>query len=75
MNPQALKKLTGRAALLEAHLAELEAAVRTCQERLAVFVSADETARLTAELERVRAEITGAEAEWTELQDAIAANL
>jgi len=73
MNPQALKKLTDRSAFLENRLAELEAAVRNCEERLAVFVSSEETTRLSADLDRHRAEITAVEAEWTDLQDAIAA--
>jgi ATP-binding cassette, subfamily F, member 3 len=73
LNPQAMKKLTDRAAFLETKIAEGEGVVRNLEERLAVFVSPEETQRVGMELARVRDEVAEFESEWAALQDEIAA--
>ena len=73
LNPQAMKKLTERSAFLETKIAGAEGAIRRLEERLAVFVSAEETQRASADLEGVRAELAQAENEWAELQEEISA--
>jgi len=68
-----MKKLTDRAAFLENKIAAGEAAIAQLEARLAVFVNAEETQRVSTDLDRTRAEVAQFETEWAELQDEIAA--
>ena len=71
LNPQALKKLQDRSTAIEARLAALEQEIAAIDERLANFVSVEETQRLASEAAAKRAEISTLEAEWTDLQESI----
>jgi len=56
-----------RAAKLEEEIAELERKIAKCEAGLLNFVSAEETMRLTRELEQHRADLQGQIAEWEQI--------
>src|SRR5580700_7509325 len=66
LNPMKLKKLQDRARELEAQIAVLEAEIASDEERLANFVSAEETMRLSAQLEKRRVALSALLSEWEE---------
>jgi ATP-binding cassette subfamily F protein 3 len=72
-NPQAMRKLEDRARVLEGKISEAEGRIRNLEERLAHFVSAEETRRLSNELEAERAALAAFETEWTGVLEAIEA--
>jgi ATP-binding cassette subfamily F protein 3 len=65
-NPMKMKKLQDRARELEAQIAALEAEIASYEESLANFVSAEETIRVSALLEKRRAALETLLAEWEE---------
>jgi ATP-binding cassette, subfamily F, member 3 len=66
VNPMKLKKLQDRARELETQIAALEAEIASDEESLASFVSAEETMRLSAQVEKRRAALSALLAEWEE---------
>jgi ATP-binding cassette subfamily F protein 3 len=66
LNPMKLKKLQDRARELETQIAALEAEIASDEESLANFVSAEETVRLSAQVAKRRAALSGLLAEWEE---------
>jgi predicted nucleic acid-binding Zn-ribbon protein len=68
-----MRKLEDRARVLEGKISEAEGRIRNLEERLAHFVSAEETRRLSNELEAERAALAAFETEWTGVLEAIEA--
>jgi ATP-binding cassette, subfamily F, member 3 len=66
VNPMKLKKLQERARELETQIAALEAEIASDEKSLANFVSAEETMRLSTQVEKRRAALSGLLAEWEE---------
>ena len=66
VNPMKLKKLQDRARELEMQIAALEAEIATDERSLANFVSAEETMRLSTQVEKRRATLNALLAEWEE---------
>ena len=66
LNPMKLKKLQDRARELERQIAALEAEIASDEEGLANFVSAEETVRLSTQVEKRRAALSALLAEWEE---------
>jgi ATP-binding cassette subfamily F protein 3 len=64
LNPIKRKKMQDRAQELEDEIASFESAIAQCESSLQNFVSADETTRLTRELEENRAQLQERIAEW-----------
>jgi len=67
LNPMKLKKLQDRARELETQIAALEAEIASDEESLANFVNADETMRLSAQVEKRRAALSALLSEWEEI--------
>jgi ATP-binding cassette subfamily F protein 3 len=67
LNPIKRKQMQDRAAALEQEISRLESAIAQCETFLQTFVSADETARLSRELARNRAELQERIAEWEQI--------
>ncbi len=71
VNPIKLKQMQDRLKFVEEEVPRVEALIAGAEQALGVFVSAEETARVSAELEELRArhaELTG---EWEELMEAV----
>jgi ATP-binding cassette subfamily F protein 3 len=66
LNPMKLKKLQDRARELEKQIAALEAEIASDEESLANFVSAEETVRLSTQVEKRRAALSALLSEWEE---------
>jgi ATP-binding cassette subfamily F protein 3 len=66
VNPMKLQKLQERARELEKQIATLEAEIASDEESLANFVSAEETVRLSTQVEKRRAALSALLAEWEE---------
>src|ERR1700733_1436307 len=66
VNPMKLKKQQDRAKELETKIAALEAEIASDEESLANFVSAEETVRVAAQLEKRRAALSTLLEEWEE---------
>jgi ATP-binding cassette, subfamily F, member 3 len=66
VNPMKLKKLQDRARELETQIAALEAEIASDEESLANFVSAEETVRLSTQMEKRRAALSALLSEWEE---------
>ena len=64
LNPMKLKKLQERTRELEAQIAALEAEIASDEESLANFVSAEETMRLSTQVEKRRAALSALLSEW-----------
>ena len=64
VNPMKLKKRQDRAKELESQIAALEAEIASDEESLANFVSAEETMRVSTQLEKRRAALSTLLAEW-----------
>ena len=67
LNPMKLKKLQDRARELETQIAVLEAEIASDEESLANFVSAEETMRVSTQLDRRRAALSALLSEWEEI--------
>ena len=67
LNPIKQKQMEERCAFLEEETPRIEAAIAHTEEQLGVYVSAAETARLTALAEDLRAQLDTLMAEWEEL--------
>jgi ATP-binding cassette subfamily F protein 3 len=67
VNPIKRKQMEDRVKELEQQISRAEAAIADCETALQTFVSAEETARLTHQLEEERAALQGCMAEWEEL--------
>jgi ATP-binding cassette, subfamily F, member 3 len=66
LNPMKLKKLQDRARGLETQIAALEAEIANDEKNLASFVSAEETMRLSSQVEKRREALNALLAEWEE---------
>jgi ATP-binding cassette subfamily F protein 3 len=67
VNPMKLKKLQDRAKALENQIAALETEIASDEEGLANFVSAEETMRLSTQLEKRRAKLSTLLEEWEQV--------
>jgi ATP-binding cassette, subfamily F, member 3 len=67
LNPIKQKQMEERCAFLEEEVPRIEAAVAVTEEQLAVYVSADETQRLSTLSEELRAQLVALTAEWEDL--------
>jgi ATP-binding cassette subfamily F protein 3 len=73
VNPMKLKKLQDRARELEKQIAELEAEIAADEQSLGNFVSAEETMRLSAQVEERRAALGRLLSEWEQTTQAVEA--
>ncbi len=71
VNPIKRKQMEEQLGELEAEIARAEAAIAQCETALQTFVSAEETARLTQQLEEERAELQSRLGEWEDLSQAL----
>src|SRR3954468_8725875 len=67
INPIKRKQMEERAQKLEEQIATLESAITACESFLQNFVSAEETARLTLELDQSRRELQERTTEWEKI--------
>jgi ATP-binding cassette, subfamily F, member 3 len=67
LNPIKRKQMEDRAEALEEEISALESAIARCEGSLLVFVSADESSRLSRELEQNRTRLQERLMEWEEL--------
>ena len=67
LNPIKRKQMQERASELEEQISELEHHIAQCEAGLQTFVSADETMRLTRELDQHRADLNERIAEWEQI--------
>ena len=67
LNPIKQKQMEDRCAFLEEEVPRIESFIATTEEQLGVFVSAEETQRLTTLAEELRAQLAALTAEWEEL--------
>ncbi len=67
VNPIKLKQMQERLAAVEAEMPRLEASISETEQSLGVFVSAEETARVSADLDALRHRQTSLTNEWEEL--------
>jgi ATP-binding cassette, subfamily F, member 3 len=67
VNPMKLKKLQDRARELESQIATLEAEIASDEKSLANFVSADESVRISTQLEKHRTALDALVSEWEEI--------
>jgi ATP-binding cassette, subfamily F, member 3 len=67
LNPMKLKKLQERTRQLETQIASLEVEIASDEESLANFVSAEETMRLSTQVEKRRAALSALLSEWEEI--------
>ena len=71
INPIKLRQMESRQREIEEEVTRLEAAIGQCENALAHFVSVEETARQSAELQRSRAELAKLMSEWEEVSQAL----
>jgi ATP-binding cassette subfamily F protein 3 len=71
VNPMKRKQMTERLAKVEAEVSSTEAVIAESEESLSRYVSAEETARVSALLEEKRCALETLEAEWAELSEAL----
>jgi ATP-binding cassette subfamily F protein 3 len=67
LNPIKRKQMQDRAAELEENISSLESAIAQCEASLQNFVSAEETTRLSRELEHSRSKLQQRIAEWEQI--------
>jgi len=67
MNPIKLRQMQERLAQVEQEIPRVEQSLADTEQALGVFVSAEETQRLSAELESLRKKQALLNAEWEEL--------
>jgi ATP-binding cassette subfamily F protein 3 len=73
LNPIKRKQMEDRVRELEHEITRMEAAIAECEAALQTFVSADETQRLTQELEKHKRSLQAKVQEWEELGQALEA--
>ena len=73
MNPIKLKQMQERLRFVEEEIPRVEALIEGAEQSLGVFVSAEETARVTAELDGLRERHSALTAEWEELMEQVEA--
>ena len=73
LNPIKRKQMEARVHGLESEINRLEDAIAECEAALQIFVSAEETQRVTQELGQRRAELQSRLGEWEELGQALQA--
>ena len=71
LNPIKLKQMQERCAFLEGEIPRLEGAIAHTETQLGNYVSAAETARQSAQLEELRAQLAAFTAEWEEVMLAL----
>jgi ATP-binding cassette subfamily F protein 3 len=71
LNPIKRKQMEDRVQQIEEDIARAEAAIQHCESELQSFVSADETLRVTHELEQRRSELQSLMGEWEDLSHAL----
>jgi ATP-binding cassette subfamily F protein 3 len=71
VNPMKRKQMTERLAKVETAVSETEAVIAESEESLSRYVSAEETARVSALLEEKRRALKALESEWAELSEAL----
>jgi ATP-binding cassette, subfamily F, member 3 len=71
LNPIKRKQMEDRYQQVEQNISRLEASIAHCESELQNFVSAEETQRLTRELDQHRAELQSLMAEWEELSQVL----
>jgi ATP-binding cassette, subfamily F, member 3 len=74
INPIKRKQMEERAQKLEEQIATLESTIAACEGSLQYFVSAEETARLTQELDQSRNELQKRTAEWEQIGEELEAS-
>jgi ATP-binding cassette subfamily F protein 3 len=67
LNPIKRKKLEDRVQELEEQISQLEGAIASAETSLQTFVSAEETARVSRELDQHRADLQARVAEWEQI--------
>jgi len=67
LNPIKQKQMEDRCVFLEEETPRIEAAIAHTEEQLGVYVSAPETARLSALADDLRAQLIACTAEWEDL--------
>jgi ATP-binding cassette subfamily F protein 3 len=67
LNPIKQKQMEERCAFLEEEVPRIEAEIAHTEEQLGVYVSAEETQRLTALAEDLHQQLTALTAEWEDL--------
>jgi ATP-binding cassette, subfamily F, member 3 len=67
LNPIKRKQMEDRAQELEQQISQLETAIASAESALQTFVSAEETARVTRELDQNRADLQARVAEWEQI--------
>ncbi len=67
LNPIKQKQMQERCAYLEEEIPRVEASIEHTEQQLGVYVSADETQRLSTLAENLRAQLAALTAEWEEL--------
>jgi ATP-binding cassette subfamily F protein 3 len=67
LNPIKRKQMEDRAQELEQQISQLETAIASAESSLQTFVSAEETARVTRELDRNRADLQARISEWEQI--------
>jgi ATP-binding cassette subfamily F protein 3 len=74
VNPIKLRQMENRCSELEKTIERLESEIAECEGFLTSFVSAEETQRLTAVLEKKREELSGLMEEWEEVSEFLQTN-
>jgi hypothetical protein len=74
LNPLKLKQMEERAGEIEREMARREAEIAAVEQEMAHFVSVEETARLTKQIDEHRAKNEALMKEWEELSAAIETN-
>ncbi|HEX5236486.1 MAG TPA: ABC-F family ATP-binding cassette domain-containing protein [Silvibacterium sp.] len=74
VNPIKLKKMQDRLKFVEEEIPRVESMIGRAERALGVFVSADETARVSAELDTLRGKHAALTGEWEELMEAVEAS-
>ncbi|MFY9561994.1 MAG: ABC-F family ATP-binding cassette domain-containing protein [Terriglobales bacterium] len=72
LNPIKRKQMADRLREAEQEITEVEAVIASCETQLQSFVSAEETQRLTKELERQKADLRDLMKEWEVLSESLA---
>jgi ATP-binding cassette subfamily F protein 3 len=67
LNPIKQKQMEDRCAFLEEEVPRIESAIAHTEQQLGIYVSAEETQRLTTLAENLRAQLTSLTTEWEEL--------
>ncbi|HET8635895.1 MAG TPA: ATP-binding cassette domain-containing protein, partial [Acidobacteriaceae bacterium] len=71
VNPIKLKQMQERLRFVEEEIPRVESLIEGAEQSLGVYVSAEETARVTAELDGLRDRHSALTAEWEELMEAV----